>query len=143
MGNKKDKKSDKKIDEVSQNLERKHFYIMFTIASILFSVLLAGINSSHLILFYVFEKQPFFPPGWNPWYNVIYVIGFYMLLYSYVYVKSYQIAKNNRNDGITENDTSSTIFIYVALSIFACSFVLHVYTEWFILDYQPPNYISD
>lgn len=133
---------DQEKEKLPQNPEKKHFYMMSTIASILFSVLLAAINSSHLILFYVYEKQPFFPSGWNPWYNVIYVIAFYMLLYSFIYVKSYQSSLKRANLKTNQN-TSEIVFIYIGLSIFTCSYVLHCYTGWFILNFQPPNYISD
>lgn len=141
----KEKKKEANIDDEnsSQNLEKKHFYKMFIIVSILFSVLLAAINSSHLILFYVYEKQPFFPAGWNPWYNVIYVIAFYMLLYSFVYIKSFQSSLKRSNDDSTQKKSYEMIFIYVGLAIFACSYALHTYTGWFILNFQPPNYISD
>lgn len=123
--------------------EKKNFYIMFTIASILFSVLLAAINISHLILFYVYERQPFFPSGWNPWYNVIYVIAFYMLLYSFVYVKSYQSSQKIDDKAKNQKSKGEMTYIYIGISVFVCSYALHVYTGWFILDYQPPNYISD
>ncbi|OHT14083.1 hypothetical protein TRFO_15614 [Tritrichomonas foetus] len=129
-----------------QNSRRMSYFVLIYI-SFSFSIAMAVLNTVNLLFVYTYEVPPPFPSGWNLWFNVIFIIAFYLLLYAFVYARSYKNRGYNLNkasgfDNGTR-DNCPLITVNVAFITFILSFALHVYTGFFILNYQPADYLTD